>query len=118
INLSSYYVLHLSSCPHSSFDHRLLRPSPTRRSSDLLLASTDPVDGHVEYHGNYGAIERTIGPGVLLQVNQDGGVLEHVLEVLARSEEHTSELQSRENLVCRLLLDKKNKDWISILIIL
>src|SRR5690606_40363748 len=25
-----------------------------------------------------------------------------------RSEEHTSELQSRENLVCRLLLDKKN----------
>src|SRR5690606_40871314 len=26
----------------------------------------------------------------------------------ARSEEHTSELQSRENLVCRLLLEKKN----------
>src|SRR5690606_21548051 len=29
-------------------------------------------------------------------------------EVLARSEEHTSELQSRENLVCPLLLEKKN----------
>src|SRR5215475_15584307 len=28
---------------------------------------------------------------------------------LARSEEHTSELQSRENLVCRLLLEKKKK---------
>src|SRR5436309_8654943 len=29
-----------------------------------------------------------------------------------RSEEHTSELQSRENLVCRLLLEKKNsKAW-------
>src|SRR5690606_41350956 len=27
-----------------------------------------------------------------------------------RSEEHTSELQSRENLVCRLLLEKKNKE--------
>src|SRR5690606_40496416 len=27
--------------------------------------------------------------------------------VQARSEEHTSELQSRENLVCRLLLEKK-----------
>src|SRR5690606_39808967 len=26
----------------------------------------------------------------------------------ARSEEHTSELQSRENLVCRLLLENKN----------
>src|SRR5690606_12841933 len=31
---------------------------------------------------------------------------EHVAE---RSEEHTSELQSRENLVCRLLLEKKKK---------
>src|SRR5436309_12693274 len=28
----------------------------------------------------------------------------------ARSEEHTSELQSRENLVCRLLLEKKKKN--------
>src|SRR5207302_2839771 len=28
-----------------------------------------------------------------------------------RSEEHTSELQSRENLVCRLLLEKKNKKF-------
>src|SRR5436309_9971898 len=27
-----------------------------------------------------------------------------------RSEEHTSELQSRENLVCRLLLEKKNQN--------
>src|SRR5690606_9132024 len=27
-----------------------------------------------------------------------------------RSEEHTSELQSRENLVCRLLLEKKNEE--------
>src|SRR3712207_8249294 len=29
--------------------------------------------------------------------------------VVARSEEHTSELQSRQYLVCRLLLEKKNK---------
>src|SRR5690606_30707365 len=28
--------------------------------------------------------------------------------IIERSEEHTSELQSRENLVCRLLLEKKN----------
>src|SRR5215475_15338661 len=32
---------------------------------------------------------------------------------LRRSEEHTSELQSRENLVCRLLLEKKKKKTIS-----
>src|SRR5438067_10037620 len=30
---------------------------------------------------------------------------------LARSEEHTSELQSRFDLVCRLLLEKKNKNY-------
>src|SRR5690554_7415264 len=32
-----------------------------------------------------------------------------LMGVLARSEEHTSELQSRPHLVCRLLLEKKNK---------
>src|SRR2546430_6131439 len=30
-----------------------------------------------------------------------------------RSEEHTSELQSQSNLVCRLLLEKKKKDHLS-----
>src|SRR3712207_8240869 len=33
---------------------------------------------------------------------------------LARSEEHTSELQSRQYLVCRLLLEKKNHIYISL----
>src|SRR3712207_9179649 len=32
-----------------------------------------------------------------------------VSERIRRSEEHTSELQSRQYLVCRLLLEKKNK---------
>src|SRR2546430_4320193 len=32
-----------------------------------------------------------------------------ILENLNRSEEHTSELQSQSNLVCRLLLEKKKK---------
>src|SRR5688572_32102907 len=31
------------------------------------------------------------------------------LPLLVRSEEHTSELQSQSNLVCRLLLEKKNR---------
>src|SRR5690606_40409879 len=31
------------------------------------------------------------------------------LKAATRSEEHTSELQSRENLVCRLLLEKKKE---------
>src|SRR5690606_40031367 len=37
-----------------------------------------------------------------------------VLRKSQRSEEHTSELQSRENLVCRLLLEKKNNQLQSI----
>src|SRR5436305_9149563 len=37
----------------------------------------------------------------------DGGSL---LGTAHRSEEHTSELQSRPHLVCRLLLEKKNED--------
>src|SRR5690606_41628823 len=32
-----------------------------------------------------------------------------IINIRARSEEHTSELQSREKLVCRLLLEKKKK---------
>src|SRR5690606_40685269 len=35
--------------------------------------------------------------------------------ILTRSEEHTSELQSRENLVCRLLLEKKKKQKLTTL---
>src|SRR3712207_8410778 len=40
--------------------------------------------------------------------------LDTVLDLLdVRSEEHTSELQSRQYLVCRLLLEKKKKEKIS-----
>src|SRR5688572_32165120 len=35
-----------------------------------------------------------------------------------RSEEHTSELQSQSNLVCRLLLEKKKKKYIRIFMVL
>src|SRR5206468_11679972 len=56
------------------------------------------------------------GPG-LVQLDQVavGIVHEDLLELheagtcRCRSEEHTSELQSRSDLVCRLLLEKKNK---------
>src|SRR5258707_7247628 len=41
------------------------------------------------------------------------GVLEIFLEKAVRSEEHTSELQSRQYLVCRLLLEKKKESYIS-----
>src|SRR2546427_4762369 len=38
------------------------------------------------------------------------GRLHEILSTHHRSEEHTSELQSQSNLVCRLLLEKKKKN--------
>src|SRR5690242_21575390 len=52
-------------------------------------------------------------PGIVLSVQRQPGanVIEVVdrIKALLRSEEHTSELQSHVNLVCRLLLEKKKK---------
>src|SRR3712207_7142442 len=51
---------------------------------------------------------------MMLKLRQDlgsGAIGYIVLQKLARrSEEHTSELQSRQYLVCRLLLEKKNNN--------
>src|SRR5947209_10904360 len=46
-----------------------------------------------------------------------GGTLPPIASngIRARSEEHTSELQSRQYLVCRLLLEKKNRSSTSML---
>src|SRR5436309_9121197 len=46
--------------------------------------------------------------GITLPI--DGGLVNLRAMPVTRSEEHTSELQSRENLVCRLLLEKKKTD--------
>src|SRR5690606_42065876 len=52
---------------------------------------------------------------VQLVVHNSASIIEQVahyeldLGLIERSEEHTSELQSRENLVCRLLLEKKTQ---------
>src|SRR3712207_8544981 len=43
------------------------------------------------------------------QLGLDEAIMERCEELFYRSEEHTSELQSRQYLVCRLLLEKKNK---------
>src|SRR5690349_22815127 len=48
-------------------------------------------------------------PGSEVQQHLDTFVYETLNLPSARSEEHTSELQSRRDLVCRLLLEKKKK---------
>src|SRR3712207_8549638 len=55
----------------------------------------------------------TVGPpinGMEVKIAEDGEIL-----VKGRSEEHTSELQSRQYLVCRLLLEKKKKSTMYII---
>src|SRR2546427_7147859 len=51
---------------------------------------------------------RQIGPVTQTQTN-DQHAVKACNRTDARSEEHTSELQSQSNLVCRLLLEKKKK---------
>src|SRR3989475_9415407 len=48
--------------------------------------------------------------GVYFTIDQDLAAGAELDITLTRSEEHTSELQSQSNLVCRLLLEKKKKD--------
>src|SRR5260370_29191603 len=49
------------------------------------------------------------GADVFTSLAHSGGVFSKIRRRSARSEEHTSELQSHLNLVCRLLLEKKKK---------
>src|SRR3989449_5802623 len=49
-------------------------------------------------------------PGALRTASLTGGASMLLVRDSARSEEHTSELQSRLHLVCRLLLEKKKRN--------
>src|SRR5256885_6494999 len=75
------------------------------RSTQALAQQLDFLLEQRVLHG-HGAGERSraLHHGQLLLLAQDDG---------HRSEEHTSELQSPCNLVCRLLLEKKNNLYIS-----
>src|SRR6266540_5108654 len=55
-------------------------------------------------------LERELAPGELVAIDEAGAHVRQAVEPAAhRSEEHTSELQSHHDLVCRLLLEKKKK---------
>src|SRR5690606_41382704 len=88
--------------------HQHIHSFPTRRSSDLRnnnalaaeyltrLWNTNPPTGQWRYYN---------GMVYFLSMLNCAGMFK--IYKPARSEEHTSELQSRENLVCRLLREKK-----------
>src|SRR5437868_14893868 len=84
-----------------SRDHQDLHSFPTRRSSDL----GDKFDVDIPLdEARPEEFDALMIPGGLM--NPDELRATH-LDSSDRSEEHTSELQSRFDLVCRLLLEKK-----------
>src|SRR5690606_39744332 len=95
-------------------DPRALHSFPTRRSSDLralwlkgmavpasIASSTRGLPAYAELRcvSNFTFLRGASRPEELVERAK-----------ALRSEEHTSELQSRENLVCRLLLEKKKNN--------
>src|SRR5690349_23034021 len=64
------------------------------------------------YHVRRTRTWRTVGPMQLDTVRKERGAGRSLEWPAPRSEEHTSELQSRRDLVCRLLLEKKKKNKI------
>src|SRR5690349_23333884 len=85
-----------------SSDDRALPSFPTRRSSDLRFSIGEDEKEIIDVHA-----------GEVLHIPSNvwhkAEALEDTLDVDGmRSEEHTSELQSRRDLVCRLLREKKN----------
>src|SRR5690606_42037556 len=98
--------------------HYDLYPSPTRRSSDLAIRNAnDGISLSQTAEGALGKIgdslqrmrELAVQSANATNSSDDRENLQAEFKQLQdeRSEEHTSELQSRENLVCRLLLEKK-----------
>src|SRR5687768_18422519 len=83
---------------------RDLHSFPTRRSSDLVGVRPSGPEDFLSSAG--GPRTARYGPGTGGRDERNAGVAGQD----RRSEEHTSELQSRLHLVCRLLLEKKKKE--------
>src|SRR5207237_10930378 len=97
---SVVFFLYFSRC------HRDLTSFPTRRSSDLVIIARSPqvLAAFTAANKNWQPIDpHESRPWTDDYTNLFGAL------VAGRSEEHTSELQSHLNLVCRLLLEKKKK---------
>src|SRR3712207_7278408 len=98
-------------------------PSLVTEHADVVLpvaAASEKAGAYLDWEGRLRPFDTTLhGTGQL----PDGRVLQGLADELdvdlrlpapevaraERSEEHTSELQSRQYLVCRLLLEKKKK---------
>src|SRR5207253_10138294 len=103
---------------HSSLPPHPLHSFPTRRSSDLKVsyaileekALIPEIAPYVTIKFPTADENRGLGTGEYdetIGVDLSKRLIHGLFGYLSRSEEHTSELQSRGHLVCRLLLEKK-----------
>src|SRR5207247_9754441 len=104
-----------SSLSYASPPLRDLPPFPTRRSSDLPDAASEAAVQGIALGLVVAALVASLGitlaPRLLAVMGASPAVTAigtGYTRTMLRSEEHTSELQSRVDLVCRLLLEKKN----------
>src|SRR2546429_3468753 len=88
---------------HTATFLRALGPEPWKAA--YVQPSRRPKDGR--YGDNPNRLQHYYQFQVVLKPAPDN--------ILERSEEHTSELQSRLHLVCRLLLEKKNQKSVEVL---
>src|SRR5205809_6024035 len=100
-----YFVLPCSA------DLRLLHSFPTRRSSDLTSRKPWPKDEEKRKQTPCARLGLRRKPTFSRAITRSRRCPAQncVQGTSSRSEEHTSELQSRLHLVCRLLLEKKKK---------
>src|SRR5437868_14070891 len=105
----------MSACRNESGKSRKQRASqisPKQRTSELIVhiqflkTPRPPRSTLFPYTTLFRSELRTAIDGELKDVEVQ--LRDHGHDRAARSEEHTSELQSRFDLVCRLLLEKKN----------
>src|SRR5688500_19362139 len=100
---------------HSHPDREQLNSFPTRRSSDLEIGRShegpDPRRREDEPPAPCACHPRTVtATGASCVELRSMGQTLLIVHHTPRSEEHTSELQSPCNLVCRLLLEKKKSN--------
>src|SRR5258708_9972442 len=83
-------------------------PRSTLFPYTTLFRSCQGGDFRAQRENAQGRVEKSEGRGALLRCRRQGrGGEDGRRDPEARSEEHTSELQSPDHLVCRLLLEKK-----------
>src|SRR5699024_11497839 len=103
--LHLFFSIHFTRLLHHSF--------PTRRSSDLKETADPALPLPRNGHRHRGSRRFSKYPEIypclrLLSISSSICRIPFSSAGAIRSEEHTSELQSRFDIVCRLLLEKKN----------